>query len=138
MPSDDFRLAAINVLLVDDNEDARTILGRYLEHHGAVVTLAANAAEALGKIREVRPHIIVTDLSMPGLDGIEFVTRARAVSDARQPPVPAIVVTAFHDTGHERRAHAAGFHAYLRKPVDPLVVVDAILAALRRGPSAEA
>jgi CheY-like chemotaxis protein len=71
-----------------------TGLGHYLEHHGAVVTRAANAVEALAKLQEVRPYIIVTDLSMPGLDGIEFVTRARAIFDERQPPVAASVVTA--------------------------------------------
>jgi CheY-like chemotaxis protein len=111
-----------------------TGLGHYLEHHGAVVTRAANAAEALAKPQEVRLHIIVTDLSMPGLDGIEFVTRARAIFDERQPPVAASVVTAFHDREHEQRAQAVGFSGFLRKPVDPFVVVDAIRAALRLGP----
>jgi diguanylate cyclase len=110
-----------------------TTLGDYLEHCGAVVTRAANAGEALAKLQEIRPHIIVTDLSMPGLDGIELVVRARALSDATRPAVPAIAVTAFHDSGHERRAQQAGFSAYLRKPVDPIMVVDAILATLRRG-----
>jgi CheY-like chemotaxis protein len=109
-----------------------TGLGHYLEHHGAVVTRAANAAEALAKLQEVRPHIIVTDLSMPGLDGIEFVTRARAIFDERQPPVAAIVVTAFHDREHEQRAQAVGFSGFCGSP--SFVVVDAIRAALRLGP----
>lgn len=77
MSSIEVNLAGVHVLLVDDNEDALEIFGAYLRHLGAVVTVARNGAEALGLLEQARAHVIVTALTMPGMDGVEFVSRLR-------------------------------------------------------------
>src|SRR5688572_17049298 len=112
-------LAGVHVLLVDDNEDALEIVGSYLRHVGAVVTLARNGAEALGYLEQTRAHVIVTDLSMPGMDGVEFVARLRGHRGQDEAPTPVIAVTAFPDKYGAKRVEDAGFRSYLVKPVDP-------------------
>ena len=62
----DLRLTGIHVLVVDDNEDALYVLRSYLEYHGACVLTARSGADALATLTQVRAHIIVSDLSMPG------------------------------------------------------------------------
>jgi CheY-like chemotaxis protein len=112
-------LAGVRVLLVDDSDDAPEIFGSYLRHVGAVVTLARNGAEALGFLEQVRAHVIVTDLSMPGMDGFEFVARFRGHRGEDSAPTPVTAVSAFPDFYGESHVSAAGFRSYLVKPVDP-------------------
>jgi len=78
-------LAGIHVLLVDDNEDALDIFGAYLRHLGALVTVARNGAAALAHLTQLRADVIVTDLSIPEMDGIEFLTRFRDYRGERTP-----------------------------------------------------
>ena len=113
-------LAGIHVLLVDDNEDALDIFGSYLRHLGALVTVARNGAEALGLLTQARADVIVTDLSMPGMDGIEFLTRFRDYRGEDHNPTPVIAVTAFPDTYGPKLAEDTGFRAFLVKPVTPM------------------
>jgi CheY-like chemotaxis protein len=117
------RLDGIHVLLVDDNEDARYILERVLHHHGALVITAANAGAALAVMEQVRPHVIITDMSMPGMDGLALLARLHELPGQGERPTPVIALTAFPADFARRRALAAGFQTYLVKPVDPGVVV---------------
>ena len=112
-------LAGIHVLLVDDNPDALEIFGSYLRHVGAVVTLASNGAEALGFLEQARADVIVTDLSMPGMDGVEFATRLRGYRGQDTAPTPVIAVTAFPENYLRESMQDLGFRAYLVKPVQP-------------------
>ena len=77
MKPTDGDLAGVHVLLVDDTEDVLEMFGSYLRYVGAVVTLARNGSEALACLAQARAHVIVTDLAMPGMDGVEFVARLR-------------------------------------------------------------
>jgi CheY-like chemotaxis protein len=120
---DDLRLSGIHVLLVDDNEDVRYVLASFLQHHGANVLTAPSGFEALAVAAEVRAHVIVSDLSMPGMTGIEFLRQLRMLPGQAENPTPAIAVTAFDDLAHRRDARDSGFAVYLRKPVDPMTVV---------------
>lgn len=113
-------LAGVHVLLVDDNEDALEVFGTYLRHVGAMVTLARNAAEALGFLSQAKADVIVTDLSMPGMDGIEFLTRFRDYRGEDTNPTPVIAVTAFPETYGPKMVEDAGFRAFLVKPVTPM------------------
>jgi CheY-like chemotaxis protein len=113
-------LTGLHILIVDDCEDARAPLGRYLRHLGASVTLARNAGEALAVVHEIRAHVIISDLAMPGIDGIELVTRIRALDTERRSPTPAIAFSGFADRINEALARRAGFDVFIPKPADPL------------------
>jgi CheY-like chemotaxis protein len=119
----DPQLSGIHVLLVDDNEDARYVLLSYLHHFGASVVTARSGGEALAIAAEVRAHVIVSDLSMPGLTGAEFLRQLHALPRELENPTPAIAVTAFDDPATRHRARDGGFAVYLTKPVDPMTVV---------------
>ena len=105
-------------MLVDDNQDALEIFGTYLRHLGPLVTVARNGAEALGYLQEARAHVVVTDLSMPGMDGIEFVSRLRGLRAEDKSPTPVIAVTAFPETYRSESLPELGFRGYLVKPVN--------------------
>jgi CheY-like chemotaxis protein len=113
--------------VVDDDEDTRDVLRAYLSHHGALVTAAGDGSEALVALHRVKVHVIVSDLSMPGMDGHELLLRTRKLPDEVTRPTPAIALTAFDSVEHRRRALDVGFSAYLAKPLDPDTLVQAIV-----------
>ena len=121
-------LTGVHIFLVDDDEDARHIFGSYLRHLGAVVTVARNGAEALGMLQQARAHVIVTDLSMPGIDGVEFVSRLRGHRGEAAAPTPVIAVTAFPENYVREAMHELGFRSYLIKPVNPERIAREVLA----------
>src|SRR5262245_55419155 len=119
-------LDGVHVLIVEDHDDTRYILGSYLRYCGALVTVARDGREALDVLNKVRAHVIVSDIQMPGLDGQEFIRRVRELPGQRERPTPAIAVTALSDLEHRLRAMHGGFQVFLVKPVDPLVIVQEI------------
>lgn len=121
----------LHILIVDDNEDTRDILGTYLEHPGAAVTPARNGGEALAALNDIRAHIIVSDISMPAVDGIELMTRIRARESQLDIRTPAIAFTGFSDGPNEQAARQAGFDAFVAKPADPLDIALCIDALTR-------
>jgi len=121
------------ILVVDDEANARTALGELLRDEGFDVETAADAFKALGKREAFSPDVVVTDLKMPGMDGIELVKKLRAAED---PPV-VIVMTAFGAVESAIEAMRAGAEDYLTKPLnfdELLVVLDKALVnhAMRR------
>ncbi len=120
-------LEGVHVLVVDDDEDSRAILRAYLSHHGALVTVAGSATDALAALRRVKVHLVVSDLSMPGMDGHELLLHLRTLPDEGQQPTPAVALTAFDSSSYRRRALDAGFDAYLTKPLDSDALVQAIV-----------
>jgi CheY-like chemotaxis protein len=117
-------LRGLYILFVDDNEDARDIAKLGLEHQGAVVYVAPSAPEALLMMSTVRPDVIVTDMTMPPMDGYEFLAELKSSPVWRQ--VPVIAVTGYGDIHGERKVRAAGFADYLLKPIDPPTMAAAI------------
>src|SRR5437868_14641554 len=115
-------LSGLHVLVIDDNDDARTVLGSYLEHLGATVSLARNAGDALALLNDLRAHVIVSDLSMPGMDGLELLTRIRALPAEQKAPTPAIAFTGFATRENREAARRVGFELFIVKPADPLDV----------------
>src|SRR4051812_26172689 len=109
------------ILVVDDEANARTALAELLRDQGFDVEMAADAFKALGKYEAFAPHVVVTDLHMPGMDGIELVTKIRASDE----PAAVIVMTAFGDVSSAVQAMRAGASDYLTKPLefDELVLV---------------
>ena len=115
------------ILVVDDSEDLREFFQVLLESAGYEVITASSGAEALEKIRAQRPDLITLDLIMPGMDGLEFLTRMR--SDLAPPLPPVILVSGFDLT--EEEALRQGALMFVRKPVAPTDLLEFVAHALR-------
>ena len=129
-------LAGVRVLAVDDDPDARTLLGRILGRQGAEVRLAGSASEGFELAAGPRGQfeVILCDLEMPGEDGYGFVRRLRALPIERGGGTPVVALTAYARGEDRTRVLRAGFDLHLPKPVAPaeLVAVVASLARRRR------
>jgi DNA-binding NtrC family response regulator len=108
-------------LVVDDEVNARTALADLLRDRGYDVEMAADAFKALGKYEAFAPHVVITDLHMPGMDGLELLKKIRAGED----PAEVVLVTAFGDVSSAVMAMRDGAANYLTKPVnfDELLLV---------------
>jgi CheY-like chemotaxis protein len=111
-----------HVLVVDDNEDTRQVLATMLEAHGATVWTAASVAEARAALADRLPDVLITDLAMPVEDGFGLLNYCRHHEDARFQALPILALTAYGGKQAADRVLAAGFDAYLAKPVEPLEV----------------
>jgi two-component system, cell cycle response regulator DivK len=114
------------VLLVEDNADNRFIYSAMLRHAGYDVILASTGHEGLELGRTRAPHLVLMDLSLPGLDGLE-VTRLLKADEATR-GMPIVALTAHALPADRVRALEAGCDAYLAKPIAP----PAVLAEVRR------
>jgi CheY-like chemotaxis protein len=117
-----------NVLVVDDEPDSLEVAARLLRHYGATVATATNGEEALESVKEHRPTIVISDLSMPILDGWGLIYELklnRATID-----LPVIALTAHAMVGDRERAISAGFHNYLVKPLTPSTFIKDLLRLL--------
>jgi CheY-like chemotaxis protein len=124
-------LDGVRILLVEDTDDTRELLAFALEHCAAVVTTASSAAEALEAFRRDRPQILVTDLAMPYHDGYWLLREVRALAPAAA--VPAVALTAFTERYSRDQVLAAGFDAFIAKPIDPTDLCRALRQILRAG-----
>jgi signal transduction histidine kinase/CheY-like chemotaxis protein len=111
-----------HVLVVDDNEDTRNVLATMLEAHGASVTTAASVADARHALATRLPDVLITDLAMPVEDGFGLLEYCRHNADPRLQGLPILALTAYGGQQAHDRVIAAGFDAYLAKPVEPLEV----------------
>jgi CheY-like chemotaxis protein len=124
-------LQGLHVLVVDDNRDTREMLRQVLAYAGALVSTVADADSALGFLSNALADVVISDLSMPEHDGRWMVRGLRAMSD-HHARIPAIAITAYRETEHETAALAAGFDAYLEKPLDFRRLVDTIARTVDR------
>lgn len=122
------KVAAPVVLVVDDIEDNVDLFASVLRGQNIVVATAYDGASALEVAAAERPLVVVTDLAMPVMDGIELIRRLRETEHGAR--VHIIVVSAYSDVGSRRAAAEAGADEYLAKPCAPSVLVDRVLAAL--------
>ncbi|MBL9110661.1 MAG: sigma-54-dependent Fis family transcriptional regulator, partial [Myxococcales bacterium] len=102
------------ILIVDDEANARAALSEILHDEGYVTETAADGFKALGKLEDFQPDVILTDLKMPGLDGLAFMEKARAAS----PLTVFVVMTAFGTISSAVSAIKLGAENYLTKPLD--------------------
>jgi DNA-binding NtrC family response regulator len=110
------------ILIVDDEANARSALSEILREEGYATETAADGFKALGKLEEFAPDVVLTDLKMPGLDGIAFMEKARSAS----PGAVFVVMTAFGTISSAVEAVKKGAENYLTKPLD-LAALSAIL-----------
>jgi CheY-like chemotaxis protein len=118
----------VHVLVVDDNADAREIIGSTLRYCGALVTVVSSVKKAFDALSRLRPDVIVSDLAMPENDGLSFMREVRMNPTLRS--VPAIAITGYDYRFRHGVVIAAGFDVVMLKPVDPPALVRAVVALL--------
>ncbi len=118
-------LSGRRVLVVDDEVEARDVTEAMLTALGASVAVAASAAEALDKLREFTPDVLLADIAMPDVDGYELLRRVR-LDGGPAADVPAIALTAVASPDEAARALAAGFGLHVAKPADASALARAI------------
>src|SRR4051812_34834241 len=115
------------LLVVEDNDEAREGLARFLRGHGYQVVLAADGEQALSCLRcSPRPDLILLDMLLPVLDGWHFLERVRQQQQGGQPPVPVVITTGTNLTREWALDH--GCQGFIRKPID----TDRLLDEVRR------
>ncbi len=120
----------IKILLVDDEPDILEIVGYNLKNEGYQITTAKNGLEAVEKAKKIKPHLIILDIMMPEMDGMEACEKIRATKDLEH-----VLITFFTARG-EDYSQVAGFNVgaddYITKPIKPKVLLSKIKALLRR------
>ena len=118
----------MRALLIDDNAVDLKLQAEVLQLGGFAVERAADAETALGMLGRQPPDIIVTDIGLPGMDGL---TLTRLIKrDPRYTQIPVVALTAFAMKGDDRAATEAGCNGYITKPIDTRRFADQIRAAL--------
>lgn len=112
------RLDGLRVLVVDDDDDARSLVGEFLEQRGATIVAAGSATAALSTFESFCPDIVVSDIAMPGGDGYGLIRAIRSLPADRGGRTPAIAMTAYTRAKDGERVFAAGFQSHLGKPLD--------------------
>jgi CheY-like chemotaxis protein len=105
------------VLVADDEEDILTLVSMIVERAGHEVVSVRDGAQALAAIRERRPDLVVLDISMPEVDGLEVLRRVRADGETRELPV--LLLSARAQEADVRRGFDTGASAYVKKPFSP-------------------
>jgi signal transduction histidine kinase/ActR/RegA family two-component response regulator len=125
-------LRDVHVLAVDDEPDALNLVSEVLQAAGARVSTARSAMDALSRLDAEVPDVVVADLGMPQIDGLQFIDRVRRHPNARVREVPAAALTAYARSEDRMKALRAGFQIHLAKPIDPAELVTTIAALARR------
>jgi two-component system chemotaxis response regulator CheY len=110
-----------NVLIIDDSATTRMFYRATLESAGFAVDEAANGFEGLEKTMLAPFDLVIVDINMPKMDGLEFLAELRRREEVRS--LPAIVISTQQRAQDRARAHAAGANAYVVKPIDPQALV---------------
>jgi CheY-like chemotaxis protein len=126
-------LAGVHVLIVDDDAEARDLIGTVLRYCGALVSVAASAGEALQTLERVLPDVVVCDIAMPHQDGYWFVRSLRSRPPEGGGVLPVIAITAHGATHGPDRTLPAGFQAHIRKPIDPWELCRVVAGMTRKG-----
>lgn len=113
------------VLIVDDEPDSLEVASRLLKFAGAEVSTAINGLDALEKVYVLRPQLIITDLSMPDMDGWGLLEQLKLERNTLE--IPVIALTAHTMAGDRERAIAAGFHNHISKPLDPVRFISQLI-----------
>ncbi len=130
--SDRVRLDGIHVLLVEDDDDSRKLLGTMLKRYGAKVTSTKSAAEALKVFNDDTPDVMISDIGMPDVDGYELMRKLRALPVDKGGTVPAIALTGYASRKDRERALGAGYHKHMAKPVEQAEMIAAIASLVGR------
>ncbi len=126
------RLDGLRVLLVEDDDDSRWLLGTMLKRQGAEVASTSSSFEALNAFEEAAPDVLISDLGMPEENGLELMRKLRMFPAGRGGLVPAIALTGYATPKDRERALAAGYQLHLAKPVEASELIAAIISLVGR------
>jgi CheY-like chemotaxis protein len=129
-------LEGIKVVVVDDDADARALIKRMFLDSSATVLTASSARGALELIQSERPHVLLSDIGMPGEDGYVLISKVRALPAEKGGRTPAVALTAFARTEDRRKALLSGYQMHVAKPVDAAELM-AVIASLANRPNAD-
>jgi signal transduction histidine kinase/ActR/RegA family two-component response regulator len=125
-------LVGARVLVVDDEKDTRQMVAFVLEQSDARVTTAASAEEAVALLERETFDALVSDVGMPGEDGLSMIARVRRLPAERGGHIPAAALTAYARSEDRAQAIRAGFDTHLTKPVEPSELALVVAALLRK------
>ncbi|MBD1909384.1 MULTISPECIES: PAS domain-containing protein [unclassified Leptolyngbya] len=120
-------LTGIRILIVDDEPDARELLMVLLTQYGAEVIVAASAIEALAMLQPVPPHLLISDIGMPSVDGYALIQQIRQLPPEKGGQIRAIALTAYAGESDQQHAITAGFQQHIAKPIDSDMLIRAII-----------
>ena len=116
------------VLVVEDNELNLKLFCDLLKAHGYETDAVRDGRDAYGRARAFSPDLIITDIQLPHVNGMELIAELRA--DAQLTAVPIMAVTAYAGMGDEARIRAAGANAYVSKPISVMRFMDVVTSLL--------
>lgn len=125
------RLDNVRVLIVDDDADGRAVIARILEDCGAKPVCVSNAHDALARLSDEAFDVLLSDIGMPDIDGLQLVRRVRQLDASRARPLPAIALTAYARPGDRQNSLLAGFNMHLSKPVEAGELIASVAGLLR-------
>ena len=125
-------LAGLRVLVVDDEQDAREIVSIILGEAGAEIATASNTREALDLIERWKPHVLISDIGMPGESGYDLIRMVRALPADRGGRTPAIALTAYARTQDRLKILSAGFQMHVPKPIEPTELATVVASVAKR------
>ncbi|BCL37707.1 hybrid sensor histidine kinase/response regulator [Nostoc sp. MS1] len=126
LQNNSLQLSGIKTLVVDDDADSRDFLAFILEQEGAEVSLATSALEALELLPKIKPDVLVSDISMPDMNGYTLMQQVRTWTKEQGGEIPAIALTAFARQYDREQALQAGYQLHLPKPLN----ADELIAAV--------
>lgn len=128
----DARLDGVDVVAIDDNQDALDIMTSTLTNAGARVRPFTSPVEAVEAIGRVRPAIVVCDVAMPVMDGFEVVARIRGFDATTGHLTPVLAVTAYASMQDQERCLSGGFQAHIAKPYATADLIRQVAQTLAR------
>lgn len=117
-----------DIVVIDDEPDSLEVARYILDFYGGNVHTAVNGKDGIALVEEIRPRFVISDLSMPEMDGWDFINALRKKTD--NDDIPVIALTAHAMKGDRERAIEAGFHNYLTKPLTANTFIDELLNLL--------
>jgi CheY-like chemotaxis protein len=125
-------LAGFKILVVDDHQDWRDLVARFLEMQGAIVRTATSVAGALDILDHWIPDVLISDLGMPGEDGFELIRKLRARTPEFGGKMAALALTGYAGAAEEAAALTAGYQLRLTKPVELSVLERAVITLVEQ------
>ena len=128
-------LRGLRILVVDDDPDALDLIATILRRAEAETRLCSSPPEALTVLRSWKPHVLVSDIEMPGEDGYSLIRKVREMGGSDGGQIPAVALTAYGRPEDRVRSLSAGFSMHVSKPVDPVELGVIVANLAGRSPS---